>query len=220
MKHIAFIDNFINDPINHGVNEIVLRNNILSTYHQPARFGTHSLEALDNQNIDGIILFGSASHVEEKNDWHQFLYDFTMERLKKGSKVLGICFGHQLFAHYHGGKVSYVEENRTHFDVLRTLDFKEALFGFEKGSQVQLPYSHQQAVFKSPSDFRVVASSLNLSFEILKHQEYPLWTCQSHPESSEKFLREKIGLSPDEARQQKQIGNQFIDGFVQEVLKG
>ena len=129
MKHFAFIDCFINDPANHCVNDIALKNKITASYHMPSKFGFNSLKALSH--VDGFIILGSASHISEKLKWHKELLDFIIPQIEKNIPTLGICFGHQLIADYYGCEIDYIQKDKKIFSVTRELNFKED-FGFIK----------------------------------------------------------------------------------------
>jgi GMP synthase (glutamine-hydrolysing) len=216
MKTIAFIDNFINDPINHGINEIILRHRLPGTFHQPARYGFKSLEDLGTP--DGAIVFGSASHVTENEEWHQRLLDITKDWMEKEIPILGICFGHQLYAFHEGAKVDYIQEDQFYFQILREVEFQRDLWGIKQGEKLHLPYSHKQAVLTPPDNFEVIATAQGLPFEILKHEKAPLWTMQCHPESSEKFITETIKADTNTCEQVRLNGKRILDGFIEEVL--
>ena len=162
MKKIAFIDCFINDPVNHCVNDLIEKYELSATYHMPSKFGINSLKLLNDTNV--FIILGSASHVYENLLWHQELLDFIIPRINSGSYVLGICFGHQLIANHYGCEVGYIEKDKSNFDIIRELKFKESCLGFSTGSTLELAYSHAQIVKTITEDFQVLASSSHSEF--------------------------------------------------------
>lgn len=213
MKTIAFIDNFIFDPINHCVNEFLLRNQMPCTYHQPAHFGFDSLKSLDH--ADAYVILGSASHVTEKEPWHQELIEFILPELKAGKPTLGLCFGHQLMVHHFGGVVDYIDCEHTYYQVVRELSFNQKVWGRDFGSEFPMPYSHEQCVKEISDDFEVIASTSDLKYEGLKHKKYNLWTFQGHPESSKEFLKETLKLTnKSNLERVKTQGNQLLDTFA------
>jgi GMP synthase-like glutamine amidotransferase len=213
MKSIAFIDNFKIDPINHCVNEILLRNNMPCTYHQPARFGMESLKRLDR--FDALVILGSASNVTEPEAWHNELLDFVIPHIENNVPTLALCFGHQLMVHHFGGVIDYVDSEHTYYQVVRELSFNQKVWGREFGGKFPMPYSHEQCVKEISDDFEVIASTRDLKYEGLKHKKYNLWTFQGHPESSREFLEETLKLSnKSDLERVKTQGNQLLDTFA------
>lgn len=213
MKSIAFIDNFKVDPVNHCVNEILLRNNMPCTYHQPARFGMESLKRLNH--FDALVILGSASHVTEPEPWHRELLDFIIPHIKKNIPTLALCFGHQLIAQYFGGVVDYVDSEKTYYQIIRKLKFNKKIWGADFGEAFPMPYSHEQCVKEISDDFEVIASTQDLKYEALKHKKYNLWTFQGHPESSVEFLKNTLKLTCEKDLEKiKNQGNQLLDTFA------
>jgi GMP synthase (glutamine-hydrolysing) len=211
---ILFIDSFINDPVNHCVNEFVERTSYPVTYHQPAKYGFGSLKALKQTPI-GIVILGSASHVTQNCSWHSELLDWLIPFLNAGVPVFGICFGHQLLANYYGGEVGHIDEEKTQFTQARTLSFKTDFLGIRKGEDLVIPYAHQQIVKSLPMGFDVVAHSENLAYEVLKHQTNPIFLMQGHPESSLEFIKDELGNSNAISSEAiKENGNKILDGFL------
>ena len=52
---------------------------------------------------DAYLITGSRHSVYDEDPWIAALADFVGQALDAGSKVVGICFGHQLIAHFFGG---------------------------------------------------------------------------------------------------------------------
>ncbi|MBD63691.1 MAG: hypothetical protein CME62_00660 [Halobacteriovoraceae bacterium] len=213
MKTVAFIDNFINEPINHCVNEIILRNNLVATYHQPARFGMASL--YDLPKVEKVIVLGSASHVTDNEPWHKELLQFLLPHIQNNTPTLGICFGHQLFVHHYGGDIDYINQSQENFELVRDVHFQQKIWGHDFGSHFPMPYAHQQVVKKIPKEFEIIAHTDQSPFEVLKHKRHQLWTIQGHPESSLKYIENKLNISDKQlALKIKSSGNKLIDQFI------
>ena len=54
---------------------------------------------------DAYLITGSRHSVYDELPWIELLVDFLRTALQAQKKVVGICFGHQLIAHYFGGRV-------------------------------------------------------------------------------------------------------------------
>lgn len=59
----------------------------------------------DSTAFDGFLVPGSSRSVYEDEPWIHDLARYVQELNQKGSKLVGICFGHQMLAHALGGKV-------------------------------------------------------------------------------------------------------------------
>ena len=55
---------------------------------------------------DAYLITGSKFSVYDDLPWISTLVDFVIEALAAKKKILGICFGHQLMAHFFGGHVA------------------------------------------------------------------------------------------------------------------
>lgn len=54
----------------------------------------------------GYLITGSKHSVYDDEQWIPKLAEFVGAAMRAGSKVVGICFGHQLLAHFFGGQVT------------------------------------------------------------------------------------------------------------------
>ena len=66
----------------------------------------------DSEKFDAYLVTGSKADSFGSDPWIQTLKAYLLERYKRGDKLLGICFGHQILAHALGGKVSRLPHNR------------------------------------------------------------------------------------------------------------
>lgn len=58
---------------------------------------------------DGYVITGSRHSVYDELPWIPALADFVRQALTRRRRVVGICFGHQLIAHYFGGETRAAE---------------------------------------------------------------------------------------------------------------
>jgi GMP synthase (glutamine-hydrolysing) len=128
-----------------------------------------------DESVKGVILSGSPCSVLEDGAPDVDLVPF--EKLP----VLGICYGAQLLAHQHGGKVErslHREYGRarlstidSHFDLLKEI---------EVSTQVWM--SHGDTITGLPQDFEIIASTDNIPVAAYKIREKPIYGIQFHPE--------------------------------------
>jgi GMP synthase (glutamine-hydrolysing) len=215
-KSLAFIDCFMETPVNHCVNDYIIHSGLPCTYHMVSRFGADSLKSL--KQADGYVILGSASHVTEKLDWHQQLLDFIIPKLENGIPVLGICFGHQLLAHHYGCKVGYLHEDKFKHTETRSIKITNDQMGLSRGQQLTLAYSHSQVVQSLTKDIHSFANSPLSPNEAIYHSKYPMWCFQAHPEASEKFIIEDAKTTdPATIKQVIQDGHGLIDSFTNSI---
>lgn len=126
-------------------------------------------------SFKGIILSGSPCSVLEEGAPTVDLK--PIEHLP----ILGVCYGAQLLAHQHGGKVERSQHREygrarlskidSHFDLLKEIDVN---------SQVWM--SHGDTIMELPSDFEIVASTESIPVAAYKVKEKPIYGIQFHPE--------------------------------------
>lgn len=214
MSSIAFIDNFINDPVNHCVNDFVEAFSWPVTYHQPARFGFSSLDGLRTEPL-GVVILGSASHVAENLDWHKQL-DIYLKRWQVHEiPVLGICFGHQFIVHSFGGVVGHHSDPPVNIKAIRKVHLTRDLWSYKAGEEIYLPYAHEQVVEKLPENFEALGLTDEFPFEIIKHKSLPIFGVQAHPESSQTFISEVRANSDPNVEVLKASGMRFLGEFLE-----
>ncbi|AGC77465.1 GMP synthase (glutamine-hydrolysing) [Nonlabens dokdonensis] len=129
-------------------------------------------------NLDSykaIILSGSPMSVRSEAAFH-----IDLQEIRGKKPLLGVCYGAQYLAHFHGGEVgasSTREYGRANLSFI-----KEDLFleGIEVGSQVWM--SHSDTIKKLPSNSTLLASTNdvpNVAYKIEGEQTYAI---QFHPE--------------------------------------
>ncbi len=209
MKNVAFIDCFINDPVNHCVNELVEKLQLVSTYHMPSKYGMESLTSLTKPTH--YIILGSASHVHENLQWHKDLLEFIIPKIHSGAFVLGICFGHQLIAHHLGCEVGYIDSSKKTFDIVRDVVFNKSTLGHSKNESLSLAYSHAQVVKKITKDFDVLASSKDSMFDVLHLKKTNYYSLQAHPEASLSFIKK---ANAHDINLVQSNGLNFINSFL------
>lgn len=169
------------------------------------------------------IIFGSASNVEDRLDWHASLSQFCFERLKEDKAVLGLCFGHQLMADFFGLTVSRNSDHKSHYGS-RKIVFTEGFGHFNKGEEARVFKAHSFEVTGELKELELLASSSECFYDGLYHPKLPYWGFQGHPEASRDFYDHEIvdhdiTLKDTEIDQALHDGLMIIKSFCQGALK-
>lgn len=116
----------------------------------------------DSIDCDAYLITGSRHSVYDDLPWISDLVEFLRAALARGAKIVGICFGHQLMAHFFGGRTEPaavgwgVGVHRQ--DVIKQQSWMrdgEA----ESRAAVSLLCSHKDQVIHAPDDAEIFLSS-------------------------------------------------------------
>jgi len=146
--------------------------------------GDASLAEIQSLNPVGIILSGSPHSVLEGGP----LPDRRVFEL--GIPVLGICYGHQLMAHFLGGKVQN-KENKEFGKEIVSIKKKT---GILKGLTVKetVWFSHGDQATKLPKGFVVTASTKTCAHAGFADEKRRFFGIQFHPEVTHTVHGKKI----------------------------
>lgn len=147
---------------------------------------------------DAYIVTGSKAGVYEDHDWIEPLSNWIVEAAQAETKILGVCFGHQIIAQALGGKVEKSDRGWG-VGVRSLLTIPDSPFCQSLPEQLDLIYSHKDQVVKLPptaknflgDDFCPYAG-----FTIGEH----IVTLQGHPEFSAEYSERLL------SRRAKDIG--------------
>ena len=144
---------------------------------------------------DAWVITGSRSDAFADDDWIVRLVDWVVEARRHRVRVAGICFGHQLIAHFFGGEagpapVGWAVGVQTS-DVVLNPRWMNAV-GVPP-SQLNLVSSHKDQVLKLPDGAEVFATSdfcevsgFTMGNEVL--------TIQGHPELTTDYSQALMGV--------------------------
>lgn len=128
-----------------------------------------------DESVKGIILSGSPCSVLDDG-----APDINLKPLER-FPILGVCYGAQLLAHKHGGKVTPSDHREygraklahinAHFDLLKEIEI---------GSQVWM--SHGDTITQLPDEFQVIANTESIPVAAYKVENRPIYGIQFHPE--------------------------------------
>ena len=152
----------------------------------------------DPEAHPAYLITGSKLSVYDDEPWIGVLADFLEEALRVGGKVIGICFGHQLMAHFFGGLTEPasqgwavgVQENRT---VAR-----EPWMGDGPGEtgRLNLIASHKDQVTRMPDGAKLIATSDFCPVGGFVIGDRVL-TLQGHPEFEKSYSRDLMVMRRD-----------------------
>ena len=146
--------------------------------------------------VHGYIITGSKMSVYDEIDWIKELGSFVQELHKKKKKLIGICFGHQMVAHYLGGKTQKSDKG---WGVgIQESKFTNAATSYgSEGQTYNLVCSHQDQIVEPAPSSVILASSDFCPYSMLQIEDHIL-TFQGHPEFKPEFSRSLMELRKDD----------------------
>lgn len=149
----------------------------------------------DNLNCDAYLITGCKLSVYDDLPWIRELADFVRQAIEAKRKILGICFGHQLIAHFFGGEVGPASVGwavgvQTSELILKPSWMSETA---APPSQLNLVSSHKDQVLRLPDEAEVFATSdfCNVSGFMLGNE---VLTIQGHPELTTEYSKALMGV--------------------------
>ena len=167
----------------------------------PAMFGALLGSGFDIESFDvergelptsgahqAFLITGSPAGVYDSFPWIEPLAKFI--RSAGTSKMVGICFGHQIMAHSLGGHVEKSDKGwgagLHRYSVVRSEPW------IDTEGTIAVPASHQDQVVVQPPGTNVVAASGFTPFAGLAWTDRPAISFQFHPEFSPAFAKALI----------------------------
>ena len=163
------------------------------------------------ENLAGIVITGSPAMVSARLDWSERTARWLRQVVQTNTKVLGVCYGHQLLAHALGGIAGPNPAGRQ----IGTVDSQlidnmnnDPLLG-HLPKQFSAQTSHAEVVLDLPPGAqRLATSPLDDNFAIRFAEN--AWGVQFHPEFSAPVVSDYIhyradalrdeGLSPEQLK--------------------
>lgn len=184
---IAFVDSLHND-IGKGIFQHITE--LYQNDHQVVRVsaiddlpGPESVARWINENgIDGIIYSGSLASVNDDESWIAKQVAVTVTLLKPDAPdvpVLGLCFGHQIFAKAAG--VPIKKHSKPYVGV-RALKVVERSDFFDGMSDIRGFVYHEDEVVTLPENFVLTVTNDEVPIHGMRHATKPMYSFQSHPE--------------------------------------
>lgn len=141
---------------------------------------------------DGYLITGSRNSVYDSEPWIAELADYLRKVLDAGGLIVGICFGHQLIAHFFGGRTEPaaagwmvgVQENRV---------TTQAPWMKGENERMNLLSSHKDQVVSMPDGAELIVTSDNCPVGGFVIGEQVL-TLQGHPEFPKAYSRDLMSM--------------------------
>jgi GMP synthase-like glutamine amidotransferase len=141
------------------------------------------------EGFDGFLVTGSPAGVYDDLPWIEPLKAF-LQSAKGRTKLVGICFGHQIMAEAFGGRV---EKSPKGWGIgLHRYDVVGQERWLDGSRPVSVPVSHQDQVVEVPPGARVVAGSVFTPNGVLAYGDQPAISMQHHPEFSAEYAKALI----------------------------
>jgi GMP synthase-like glutamine amidotransferase len=142
----------------------------------------------DPAAFPAYLITGSPAGVYEPLPWIGELEAFI--RAADRSKIVGICFGHQVMAEALGGRVEKSDKGwgagLHRYSIARQEPWMDG------AASVAVPASHQDQVVIQPPDTEVLAESVFTPFAGLEWKNRPAISFQFHPEFAPDFAKALI----------------------------
>ena len=152
---------------------------------------------LPTDKYDAYLITGSPAGVYDPLPWIEPLQEFI--RGATGSRLVGICFGHQIMAEALGGHVEKSDKGwgagLHHYSIVRSERWMDG------AGDIAAPASHHDQVIIQPPHTYVVARSPFTEFAGLAWTDRPAISFQFHPEFSPAFakalIEQRYDIVPD-----------------------
>lgn len=142
----------------------------------------------DIHAADGWLITGSKFGVYEDHAWIPPLEDFLREAYAASIPIIGVCFGHQIFAQALGGTVKKFSGGWS----VGAVDYQR----LDQARKETILAWHQDQIVELPADAEVIGQSDFCQYAMLSYDDRAL-TVQPHPEFSADFLSDLLAARRD-----------------------
>ncbi|WJX64200.1 glucosinolate gamma-glutamyl hydrolase [Trifolium repens] len=136
---------------------------------------------------DGFVITGSCSNAYGNDKWICDLINLIKKLDSMHTKILGICFGHQVLCRALGGKVG---PSPTGWDIgVRsiTLSSHACPSSLDLPTKLSIIQCHRDEVQELPTKAEIIAKSDKTGIEMFKYDDH-IMGIQGHPEYSKDLL--------------------------------
>ena len=150
---------------------------------------------VDPASHDAWLITGSPAGVYEPLPWIGELTTF-LRSMPRSTRLVGICFGHQVMAEAYGG---HVEKAAKGWGIgLHTYPIVKREPWMDDAPLVAVPASHQDQVVLQPPNTGLLASSVFTPYAALAWRDRPAISFQFHPEFAPGYAKALIEARRDQ----------------------
>lgn len=169
-----------------------------AAHEPPVRVSLSCYDARCPETLPGpgdhraYLVTGSRNSVYDDEPWIRQLAEFLREALARGSRVIGICFGHQLIAHFFGGRTAPAEGGwAVGVQENRIVSREPWMNG--GSDRLNLIASHKDQVVKMPEGAKLIATSdfCPVAGFVMGDR---VMTLQGHPEFQREYSRDLMTM--------------------------
>ncbi|KAI8053818.1 class I glutamine amidotransferase-like protein [Syncephalis plumigaleata] len=147
------------------------------------------------ETFDAILISGSAATAFDQLPWITRLIEYTRElpQIAPNTRLVGICFGHQIIARAFGGQL---ERNTQGWEFGWTeLKLTKAGASFLKTDKATLSVQqvHKDHVIQLPTGFQELAST-DISPNQIMWRPHQIFSIQAHPEFSSSLVKDLLEI--------------------------
>lgn len=128
---------------------------------------------------DAHLITGSAAGAYEDLPWIEPLKAY-LNAAKGRTKLVGVCFGHQIMAEAFGGKV--IKSPKGWGLGMQTYEVFERQPWMDEDGPIALPVSHQDQVVQLAPNSRAVGGDAFCPLGLIAYDDQPAISMQPHPE--------------------------------------
>lgn len=194
---------------------------VLTVEGAPLRFSSYVVQAGELPAIgdcDAYLITGSRHSVYDDLPWIRDLVAFVEAALLANKKIIGICFGHQLMAHYFGGETRVADKGWGVGVQTSRVETRESWMKPPLG-EFALLSSHKDQVVKLPDGATSFATSEFCPCAGFVWNGLVL-TFQGHPEFTKAYsaagmqMRNEVLGSETFARGMESLGEDTHEGTI------
>lgn len=146
----------------------------------------------DIDEVDAFLITGSKFSVYDDEEWIRRLGAFVVELDERKKKLLAICFGHQMVAHFLGGETAKSHRGWT-VGVQRCAVTEDLAGHTFSGEYLNFLASHQDQVIKVADGAITIAHNEYCPHVMTRLGNHTL-TLQWHPEFIKGYFQELLNL--------------------------
>jgi len=160
-----------------------------------------------------VILTGSESSITIRESWVEQEIEWVERAVRRGVRILGSCWGHQLIALSLGGPACV---RRSPTPELGWIRVEVSASGLVERAFDSFVSHFDEVVAGSHRELRVLAGSPRCAVHALRWGELPVWGIQAHPEIDPPTGREFLSVAAERWPEHAALFAAALDGPVRD----